>query len=60
MVGRDERTWVFENEYSDMVQIVDFSEFFVRSNLIAENPNMGLLFELSIYCQKKVSSQNII
>lgn len=58
MVGRDERTWVFEDEYSDMVQIIDFSEFFLRSNLVPENPNLGLLFELSIYCKKKVFRLN--
>jgi hypothetical protein len=54
VIGKDEKTWMFEDDYSDVVQIVDFSEFFLRSNVTTDKPNLGILFELSMYCKKKV------
>lgn len=53
VVGKDERTWLFDDENTDVVPIIDYSEFFVRSN-ISDKPNLGILFELSMYCRKKV------
>ncbi len=50
VVGKDEKTWSFEDEVSDVVSVSDLSEFFVRSNLVSEN-NLGVLFELSVYCR---------
>jgi len=32
------------------VSISDLSEFFIRSNVVSEN-NIGVLFELSVYCK---------
>jgi len=55
VVGKDERTWVFEDEITDVVPLDDYSEFFVRSFLSTEIPNLGILFELSVHCKKIVS-----
>ena len=54
MVGKDEKTWVLDDENTEHVPITDYSEFFVRSHLGEEKENLGILFELSIYCRKKV------
>lgn len=58
VVGKDDRTWIFEDEPSESVSILDFSEFFVRYNLAADKAdipaNLGILFELSIYCKINV------
>jgi hypothetical protein len=54
VVGKDEKTWVLDDENTEVVPITDYSEFFVRSQLGDEKENLGILFELSIYCRKKV------
>lgn len=54
IVGKDERTWNFDDEFSDNVSILDFSEFFVRCESDKEKSNLGILFELSIHCLIKV------
>jgi hypothetical protein len=56
VLGKDERTWVFEDEITDIVPLDDYSEFFVRSFLNTDIPNLGLLFELSVYCKRIVSN----
>ena len=56
IIGRDERTWNFEDDLSDNVSISDYSEFFIRSNLMNDNLNLSVLFELSIYC--RINSTN--
>jgi hypothetical protein len=54
VVGKDERTWEFDNENNESVSIIDYSEFFIRSKSYADKPNMGLLFELSVFTKSKV------
>lgn len=54
IVGRDDRNWIFEDSYKSLVSLFDFSEFFLIANTMPENPNLGLLFELSIYAKKIV------
>ena len=56
IVGKDERTWHFENESLEYVSILDGAEFFVRTNL-SDNKKLGILFELNIYCKKKVRTE---
>ncbi|CAF0747243.1 unnamed protein product [Brachionus calyciflorus] len=51
-VSKDERTWLFQDEYNNVISLLDFSEFFLLTNTIPEKPNLGLLFELSIYAKK--------
>jgi hypothetical protein len=46
---------VFEDEITDVVPLDDYSEFFVRSFLSTDIPNLGILFELSVHCKKIVS-----
>lgn len=41
VIGKDEKTWSFEDELSDAVSISDFSEFFVRTNLASDGKNLG-------------------
>lgn len=55
IVGKDDRNWLFEDSYKAVVSLFDFSEFFLIANTLPENPNLGLLFELSIYAKKIVN-----
>jgi nephrocystin-1 len=59
VVGKEEKNWVFEDELSENVSIMDFSEFFVRIDLPNDKseipPNLGILFELTYYCKSNVS-----
>jgi hypothetical protein len=56
-VGKDEKTWEFDDEQNDSVSIVDYSEFFVRCKSMTDKHNLGLLFELSVYCKKKATEE---
>lgn len=61
LVGKDERTWIFEDDLTESVSIMDYSEFCVRVNLSndrADIPhNLGILFELSLYCKNNTSNE---
>lgn len=57
IVGRDDRTWIFEDSYKALISLFDFSEFFLIANAVPEKPNLGLLFELSIYAKKIVKKE---
>ena len=57
VVGKDERTWLFDDEYSDSVSIMDYSECFIRALLGANESQLGILFELSVYCRKKNTNE---
>jgi hypothetical protein len=54
VIGKDERTWEFDNENNESVSIVDYSEFFFRCKSYTDKPHLGLLFELSMYTRRKV------
>ena len=41
-VGKEEKTWMFEDELSENVSIIDYSEFFIRSDLKNDNLNLGI------------------
>ena len=58
VVGKEERTWEFDDENDETVQITDYSEFFIRCKSYSDKPNLGLLFELSVYTKKKVKYSN--
>lgn len=53
----NERQWEFEDENSNSVLLTDYSEFFFRTKAIPDKPNMGLLFELSVYARPKDSDE---
>lgn len=55
LVGKDEKNWIFEDDYADSLSILDYSEFFVRVNLPEMPPNLGILFELTVYCKINVN-----
>jgi hypothetical protein len=54
---KDEKTWLFENDFADNVSTMDYSELFVRANYSNEKSKLGILFELSMYCREPSTNE---
>ena len=52
---KDETTWNFPSRINDFVKLTDCPELFVRCQLPSEKSDLGILFELSMHCIKRVS-----